>query len=427
MNGRLLAVLFLPRKRCSPRRGALVTAALSITLFAGNGDSAQAAASGAAVSDPVFKAHLVDGSTASGRIVSLGPGSIKLTSAEGPSRELPMGRLVKLTREYSVAFPSLDRSHVIFPEGDCLMRGVIAGSTETSLDVRSDALGKMAIPLESMLGLILAGQRSDSELDPIMDRVRREPRTSEVLWLANGDRLAGGFLGMDENKITMQLGGKPAPVERAGVVALGFDPALVVYPLPNSDFLELTLKDGSRLGVTEARLDDSIILATTRFGQALKVSLNEVVRVHVRSKSIVYLSEREPIRVSYVPYVGPIREIRVNRTVDGHYFQLAGQTFDRGLGMQSTTLVAYRLQPGDRRFQALVGVDERAGPLGSVVFRVLVDSNERFRTPPLTDHDSPKAIDVDVAGAKFVILATEFGDRGDVRDLADWVEARIIR
>jgi NPCBM/NEW2 domain len=427
MNERALAVLFLPGKTCSPCRRVLVVAALSITLCAGGGPRAGAATSGAAVSDPMFKAQLVDGRTVSGRIASLGPGAITLASAEGPAHELPLGRLVKLTREYSVAFPSLDRSHVIFPEGDCLMRGVVGASSETTLDVRSDALGKMAIPLESMLGLYLAGQRSDSELDPIMDRVRGEPRTTEVLWLANGDRLAGGFLGMDENKITMQVGGKPAPVDRAGVVALGFDPGLVVYPRPDSDFLELTLKDGSRLGVTEARLDDSTVLATTRFGQALKVSLNELVRVHVRSKSIDYLSEREPIRVSYVPYVGPTREIRVDRTVDGHYFQLAGQTFDRGLGMQSTTLVAYRLKPGDRRFQALVGVDERAGPLGSVVFRVLVDSNERFRTPPLTDHDSPKAIDVDVAGAKFVILATEFGDRGEVRDLADWVEARIIR
>jgi hypothetical protein len=427
MNGRALSVLFLPRKTCSHCRGALVAAALSITYFADGGASALAATSSGAASDPVFKALLVDGSTVSGRIVSLGPGAIKLASAEGPARELPLGRLIKLTREYSVAFPSLDRSHVIFPEGDCLMRAVVGSSAETTLDVRSDALGKMAIPLESMLGLYLAGQRSDSELDPIMDRVRSEPRTTEVVWLANGDRQAGGFLGIDENKITMQVGGKPALVDRAGVVALGFDPKLVVYPLPNSDFLELTLKDGSRLGVTEARLDDSTVLATTRFGQALKVSLNELVRVHVRSKSIVYLSEREPIRVSYVPYFGPTREIRVDRTVDGHYFQLAGQTFDRGIGMQSKTLVAYRLQPGDRRFQALVGVDERAGPLGSVVFRVLVDSNERFQTPPLTDHDSPKTIDVDVAGGKFVILATEFGDRGDVRDLADWVEARIIR
>ena len=42
----------------------------------------------------------------------------------------------------------------------------------------------------------------------------------------------------------------------------------------------------------------------------------------------------------------------------------AGQTYDRGLGTQSTTFLAYRVEPGDRRFQALVGVDERAGPLG---------------------------------------------------------------
>ena len=72
------------------------------------------------------------------------------------------------------------------------------------------------------------------------------------------------------------------------------------------------------------------------------------------------------------------------------------------MGTQSTTLLAYRIEPGDRRFQALVGVDERAGPLGSVVFRVLVDGKERFKTPPMTDHDPPRPIDVDLAGAKYL-------------------------
>jgi hypothetical protein len=90
-------------------------------------------------------------------------------------------------------------------------------------------------------------------------------------------------------------------------------------------------------------------------------------------------------------------------------------------------MLAYEVEPGDRRFQALVGVDERAGPLGSVVFRVLADSTERFKSPPLTETDSPRAIDIDLSGAKHLILITEYGERGDVRDLADWVEARIIR
>ena len=70
---------------------------------------------------------------------------------------------------------------------------------------------------------------------------------------------------------------------------------------------------------------------------------------------------------------------------------MAGQSFDRGIGTQSRTLLAYRIEPGDRRFQALVGVDERAGPLGSVVFRVLVDGTERYQSAPLTDRDAPKA------------------------------------
>ena len=242
MNGRALSVLAIPRKTCSHGLRAVGAAALSIALLAGRGTIGSEATSVAAVSDPVFKALLVDGSVVSGRIVSLGPGAIKLASTEEHVRELPPGRVIKLTRNYTAAFPVLDRSQVIFPEGDCLTRGVVGSSTETTLDVRSDALGKMAIPLESMLGLILAGQRSDSELDPIMDRVRTEPRTTEVVWLANGDRQAGGFLGVDENKITMQVGGKPILIERSGVVAFGFDPALVVYPRPNSDFLELDLE-----------------------------------------------------------------------------------------------------------------------------------------------------------------------------------------
>jgi len=113
--------------------------------------------------------------------------------------------------------------------------------------------------------------------------------------------------------------------------------------------------------------------------------------------------------------------------IDGHPFQLAGQMYDRGIGTQSRTLLAYRLEPGDRRFQALIGVDERAGPLGSVVFRVMVDNTERYKSSPLIDRDAPKAIDVDLTGGKILILDTEFGDRGNVRDFADWVEARIIR
>ena len=68
--------------------------------------------------------------------------------------------------------------------------------------------------------------------DARWDQVLVEPRSTEVVWLTNGDRLAGGFLGMDDRKIKIQIDGKPVEVDRPGSLALGFDPALVNYPRP---------------------------------------------------------------------------------------------------------------------------------------------------------------------------------------------------
>jgi NPCBM/NEW2 domain len=428
MSGRALAVRFSLDTLCSiPGRSKVLAEGAIVLIIAVAAGGPRAQAGAAISSDPVFKAQLIDGRTVSGRLASLGPGSIRLVSTEGKTVELPLNRFVKLGRDAATVRPALDASHVIFPEGDRLMRVAIGSSTETSLEIQSDALGKLSVPLDGILGLLFANESQAPLFDSLWEQVRSEPRSTEVVWLTNGDRLTGGFLALDEGKIKIQVAGKPALVDRPAVVALGFDPKLVSYPRPQSDFLELTLRDGSRLGVSEARLEDGMILATTRYGAPIKISLNELVRVYGRSSSLVYLSERKVFRDQYLPYVGPTREYRIDRTVDGHIFHLSGQSFDRGIGTQSTTFLAYKIEPGDRRFQALVGVDDRAGPLGSVVFRVLVDGAERFKTPPMTDHDTPRAVDVDLLGAKFVILATEFGDRGDVRDLADWVEARIVR
>jgi len=378
-------------------------------------------------SDPVFTALLIDGRTLAGRILSLGPKAIRIQSADGTSHELPLDRLVKLSRETSLPLPLPEFAHLILPDGDRIMRVVIGSTTDTDLELKSDVLGNLAIPLDSLLGLVMSTPAEADTLEAWWDRALAEPRSTEVVWLANGDRLSGGFLGLDDKRVKIQIEGKPALVERGGIVAIGFDPALANYPRPKSDFIEIALRDGTRLGVQDARLQDNLVVARTRFGRTIRFPLGELSRIHARSRAVVYLTERKPIKAKYIPYVGPTREYRSDRSVRGRGFRLAGQSFDRGIGTQSRTFLAYALEPGDRRFQALVGVDEQAGPLGSVVFRVLTDSDERYKSPPLTETDAPRTIDIDLAGAKHLILITEYGDRGDVRDLADWVEARIIR
>jgi hypothetical protein len=380
-------------------------------------------------SDPIFTAHLVDGTTCSGRIHQIGPrGEVALVPEEGQEVVFPLARLVKLTRDGSVLkLTPAGGSAVLFPDGDRLYRTVIGPASETTLDVSSYALGNVAIPLESLLGLILTVPGETAMADALLERARAEPRTAEVLWLANGDRLAGGFLGLDEKKVKFQAPTGPTAIERAGVVALGFDPAVVVYPRPEGDYLELTMADGSRLGVAGARVEQGHVVASTRFKTTIRLALGELIQIHARTSAVAYLSERPASAEQYVPYLGPSRPYRRDQNVDGRPLKLAGQGYDRGLGTQSLTYLAFRLAPGDRRFQALVGVDDLAGPLGRVVFRVLVDKKERFVSTPLSVRHTPKPIDVDLTGAKVLILVTEFGERGEIRDLADWVEARIIR
>ena len=379
-------------------------------------------------SDPIFKALLVDGRSPSGRIISFDADAITIETKVGTKESLPLDRLVKLTREPVLPIPGWEESQaVLLPEGDRLMRAAIGTANDTNLEVRCESLGKLEIPLECLLGLILSTEGRSGTFDARWDRILVEPRRNEVVWLLNGDQIEGGFLEMDDRRIKIQRDQKPVEIERSGVVSLGFDPALLNYPRPKGHFLEFTLNDGTRLGVTGSKLDEGTLEATTRFGRPVRFALGDLSRVIARTSSVIYLAERTPLKAVYASYIGPTRVYRTDRTVDGRSFQLSGQIYDRGIGTQSRTLLAYRIEPGDRRFQALVGVDERAGPLGNVLFRVLIDGEERFRSGPMTDRDSPKPIDLDLGNGKILILDTQFGDRGDVCDLADWVEARIIR
>jgi hypothetical protein len=353
---------------------------------------------------------------------------ITLVSDEGARQDVPIRKLVKLSREPARMSQAIEGSHLLLPEGDRLMRVIVGATNDTSVEVQShSALGKLTVPLECVLGLLLTPPTESEGFDQLWDRISSESRKSDMIWLTNGDLQSGGFLGLDDRIAKFQIEGNPVEIDRTGVVGIAFAQAALNYPRPKSDFLELTLSDGSRLGAVDAKVEKGQLSAKTRFDQSIRFPITDLVRIDPRTPALVYLSEREVDGQTYVSFFGPMRPFRRDRSIDGHRFQLGGHVYERGLGTQSRTLIAYRLKPGDRRFQALVGVDERAGPLGSVVFRVLVDREPRLTTAPLTAKDPPQAIDLDVSAAKSLVLITEFGERGDIRDYADWVEARIIR
>ena len=53
--------------------------------------------------------------------------------------------------------------------------------------------------------------------------------------------------------------------------------------------------------------------------------------------------------------------------------RLAGSTYDKGIGLHSHSRLSYAVPRDCRRFEALVGLDDRAGRRGSGRIRVLAD------------------------------------------------------
>lgn len=411
-------------------RSAALAAAACLALVAPGRPVARAddPPQAAVPSDPVFVATLTDGSTESGRLLKVdATAGATLAGPAGAERVVPLDRLVKLTREAPAPPVVVEGGTVLLPGGDRLAHCVVGAAGDLDLAVQSVALGKLAVPLDAMAGLVLTPPRDPDAADALEAQVRAPGPAGERLWLANGDRLDGLFAGMTERQVAFRPPTGPVTLPRSGVVALGFDPAQVADHPPKGPHVEWTLLDGSRLALDGTRVDRGQVVGRARFGVEVRIPVGEVARARILGGAVTYLSDREADRAVYESYVGPTRPYRRDASVAGRRLRLGGQSYDRGLGTQSRTLLAYRLPADAKRFQATVGLDDEAGPLGSVVFKVLVDGRPTYQSPDMGAGEAPRAVDVDVAGGKVLILTTEFGQRGDVQDGGDWAEARIIR
>ena len=346
---------------------------------------------------------------------------------EGEDQVIPLDRLVKLTREgVRLPFTPAEGSIVLFPDGDRLYRAVIGPATETALEVQSYALGNLAIPLESLLGLVLAPPAETAAVDALLARVRTEPRTRR----SSGWPTATGCGGVprarrQEDQVPGRRRARSSSIVR-GSSRWGSTPALIVYPQPKGDFLELTMADGSRLGVTEARIEQGQVVATTRFKSTIRLALERAGPDSRPDGAIVYLSERAVDGRAVRRLSRPDTALSP-RPQRGRPPAPPGGAELRP-GPRDAEPNAARLPAGCRRprFQALVGLDDSAGPLGSVVFRVLVDGRAAVR---LAADVGPRHTEIDrhrPDGGQ----SPDPGDRvrrtGEVRDFADWVEARII-
>lgn len=115
-----------------------------------------------------------------------------------------------------------------------------------------------------------------------------------------------------------------------------------------------------------------------------------------------------------------------NRSVTDTPISINGRSFDRGLGTHAVSSFRIRVDGMASRFHAVCGVDDNAkSPKASVVFRVLGDGKELWKSPKMSWKGDAVEAKVPLKGVKILNLVVDDAGDGIDFDHGDWAEARI--
>jgi hypothetical protein len=359
------------------------------------------------------------------------PWSAQLTAADarwqlvftagGRERHVPAAELVRWGD-----FAEPDRGPIVVLADGGLLAAEATGIDKENLAAESDLLGAVKIPLESLAGVLFHPPADRPRRERLLGRIARAAGRSDRLILDNGDEITGmvDSLENDTLHITADVGRLDVATRR--IVALVFSPA-VKRARPGAGFRAwVGLSDGSRLLAGKILLaGDSLELSAA--GQTWKTAAKELVALQPLGSRAAYLSDMKPSEYRYVPYLNLPWPYHDDRNVTDGLLRCGGRLFVKGLGVHSAARLTYALDQPYRRFQAELGIDDSTAGRGSVLFRVFVDGRQRYASGPVRGGAAPLPVSIDLAGAKRLDLVVDYGERGDVLDHADWLDARLIK
>lgn len=263
----------------------------------------------------------------------------------------------------------------------------------------------------------------------------------ESMELANGDRVAGQW---QEPVTDPSVDGPLANVRwksRAGTIEVPWDRVRCLRfrtKLQSSADARLMVgfNDGSKLVLRGVRREGDLIEFELVCGLRLRASaeslMDALVSMESLSKDRVFLSDLEPLSYRHVAYLSKSWPLGNDRTSLGTALHSRGGIVSKGLGMHSTSRVAYDVSAGYERFESLIGLDEHVGATGSVLFRVFVDQGDgtwsvAYESPIMRAGDKAVPVSIDVSKAERIALIVDAADRGDLQDHANWLYARLVR
>ncbi len=308
-------------------------------------------------------------------------------------------------------------------------------------EVALHSLGKIKVSADCVRALLLQAPTELPRRTKFTDHLLSDKQTSDRLHLINGDILSGELVGIENDAEgspqivwSVDVASEPFAISAQRVAALVFGQDEPNAP-PSKASLMLGLSDGSLLTARSWESGGKQFRVELDCGLKLsEPSSSEIVYLRSLKMRGVYLSDITPTEYRHVPYLDIHWPYQNDRNVLGSPLLVSGRRFAKGLGMTSAARLTFSLDTDAvanrfHRFAAEVGIDEAAEKQGSAVFRVYLHRSgkwqEAYASPILRGGDAPVPIQLELQGATQLALSVDYGDRGDERDYANWIDARL--
>jgi hypothetical protein len=301
---------------------------------------------------------------------------------------------------------------------------------EERLTVRSRQGPELTLPLAylSYVCLQIPDGLDDPEL--FLARLDKAARSRDVLYLKGGDGIEGTLTVPARGPVyTMKLGSRSVDTPLDQIAVLTMNTELQSRPKPKKTFAQIVTTDGARLHFSTLRLDAErrLLAGKTLFGAEMNLPLEQVAALALRQGPAVYLSDLPTKSYLHTPFLGVAWPLARDTGVTGRQLSIAGDYYDKGLGMHSRSVATFALDGAYTWFEALVGLDESAAKPGQAKISVSLDGKTVFGPRDLSARDGAVPIWLDVGKGRELSLIVEFGNFGDVGGRVNWADARLTR
>ena len=349
-----------------------------------------------------------------------------------------------------------DRPQLILTDGSRLSVFVQA-MTRDDLWLESDVWPPQKLTRSYLRTLCFQPPERMLEVDRLLDQPPSESDlSSDRLLTTQGDRLLGQLQSAPAGESPEQpmpgtagiqqvwwqrASGQPAkPIPVSEIVAIWWSmPPRFARQNTSPAGLLVGLRDGSLLVVQELQQVDKQIRLRLACGAELTTEAelfwSATCFLQPADQGVRYLSDGAPLAFRQVPFFALSRPLGRDRNALGGRLRGGPATYPKGLGMHGTARAVYALQADEEQFAAEVGIDATTGSEGSVIFRVFVERSAEdgssswqlaAQTPVLRAGDPLVPLRLDVRQAKRIALVTDFTDRADLGDVANWFNARVL-